>query len=229
MLVNNHMDRVYEDIHSVPITSITKRNIIESGIELFSQRGYSGVSIRDITKEVGIKESSLYKHFKSKEELIETIFHNFRKACTEILPPMEYLDQIVAEMNLKSFLEQGWVNFKKHIDNPINQKTWRIIYIELFRHAQAREIYTNDIVKKTMDCLEVVFSRMAESGKVKPMDPKVLAREYQYPLFMMVMEYNLLKSQNYSTEGLEQDVVNHIEYFSNMAGEEASGFYVEKA
>lgn len=218
MMLAEHADRVYEDIHSKPITSPTKKSIIEIGIELFSQRGYSGVSIREITKEVGIKESTLYKHFKSKEELIETILFNFRKACTEILPPMKYLDRIVTEMNLKSFLEQGWVNFKKHIDDPINQKTWRIIYIELFRHSQAREIYTNDIVKKTIDCLEIVFAKMAKAGKVKSMDPKVLAIEYQYPLFMMVMEYNLLKSQNNSTEILEQHVANHIEYFTIMAG-----------
>lgn len=224
-----YADRVYEDIHSESITSTTKKNIIETGIELFSQRGYSGVSIRDITKEVGIKESSLYKHFKSKEELIDTIFYNFRKACSEILPPMEYLDRIVASMNLKSFLEQGWVNFKRHIDDPINQKIWRIMYIELFRHPQAKEIYTNDIVKRTIDCLEIVFTKMAEVGKMKSMEPKMLAIEYQYPLFMMIMEYNLLKSQNNSTESLERHVENHIEHFNNTVGVRKDGFWVKEA
>ena len=37
----------------------TKDKILEVAIDLFSKQGYHGVSIRNITKEVGIKESSL--------------------------------------------------------------------------------------------------------------------------------------------------------------------------
>jgi|GEM_PF-294695 len=209
--------RVYVDINDKPITAATKIKIIEAGIEFFSKKGYSGVSVRDITKEVGIKESSLYKHFKSKEELIETIFFNFRKACVEILPPMDNLDTLIAGMSLHVFLEKGWDNFKRHMDDPINQKTWQMIYLELFRHPRAMEIYRVEVVEKTLDCLELVFAKMAEAGKIKPMmNSRVLAVEYQYPLFMMVMDYHLLKSQHESTEKIEQHVADHIHFFVKM-------------
>lgn len=220
----NHSHRLYVDIHDAPITGATKIKIIETGIELFSQKGYSGVSVRDITGEVGIKESSLYKHFKSKEELIETIFFNFRKACGEILPPMDSLDSIIAGMDLHLFLERGWSNFKRHIDDPINQKTWRMIYLELFRHPRAMEIYRSEIVEKTIDCLELVFAKMAEAGKMNATrSSRVLAVEYQYPLFMLVMDYHLLRSQNESTEKVEQHVADHIEYFVETAGSRRGG------
>ncbi|MHA7965358.1 TetR/AcrR family transcriptional regulator [Paenibacillus sp. CAU 1782] len=211
-------NRVYADLAANAITNQTKIKIMETSIDLFSRRGYSGVSIRDITKEVGIKESSLYKHFKNKDELIETIFWNFRQSCSEILPPMEKVDQIAMEMDLKSFLEQGWLNFKRHIDDSIHQKMWRIVYLELFRHAKAAEIYSGDIVAKTVECLAIVFAKMAEAGKLKAMDPKLLAVEYQYPLFMMVMDYILLRSQGQTTDGVELHVANHIQYFVNASG-----------
>ncbi len=216
--------RLYADLNHSPITSATKIKIIETGIELFSQKGYSGVSVRDITKEVGIKESSLYKHFKSKEELIETIFFNFRRACGEILPPMDSLDTIISGMDVHVFLEKGWDNFKRHIDDPIHQKIWQMMYLELFRHPRAMEIYRVEIIEKTLDCLELVFAKMAEAGKIKPIKHfRVLAVEYQYPLFMMVMDYHLLKSQNESTDKVEQQVADHIDFFVEMTGMQRGG------
>ena len=41
----------------------TKERIIDQALDLFSRKGYDGVSVRDISGAVGIKESSLYNHF----------------------------------------------------------------------------------------------------------------------------------------------------------------------
>ena len=52
---------------------MTKDKILQVSINLFSEFGYDNVSIRQIAKEVGIKESSIYNHYKSKESILETI------------------------------------------------------------------------------------------------------------------------------------------------------------
>jgi len=209
--------RFYEDLHGERIANATRVKIVEAATELFSLNGYTGVSIRDITKAVGIKESSLYKHFKSKEELIETIYHNFRQTCGEILPPKEHLQAVAETMDVKSFLTRGWMNFKRHIDDPVNQRIWRIMYIELFRHPLARDIYQNDIVNRTVDCLELVFAAMIEAGKLKPNSPRLLAVEYQYPVFAMITEYLLLLLENKSTDIVEERISNHIAFFHDEA------------
>lgn len=48
---------------------INKENMINVALELFSKKGYSGVSVRDICGELGLKESALYYHFKNKEDM----------------------------------------------------------------------------------------------------------------------------------------------------------------
>lgn len=217
-MLEYELEKVFDDVNEIPIRNTTKNKIIIVAISLFSEKGYSGVSIRDITKAVGIKESSLYKHFKSKEELIETIFHNFRLNCHAILPPAGQINDIVTKMSVKTFLQQGWRNFQSHIDDPINQHIWRIIYLEQFRHALAMEIYRKDIVERTVSCLTIVFEQMIAHGKLKSGDPALLAREYQYPIFTMVMEYISLKSIDSSTEQIEHQVLQHIEYFNSVAG-----------
>ena len=49
-----------------------RRKITATALALFAQRGYDGVSVRDICKQVGIKESSLYYHFPSKQAILTT-------------------------------------------------------------------------------------------------------------------------------------------------------------
>ena len=50
-----------------------KEKIFDRSIDLFSQFGYDRVSMRQIAKEVGIKESSIYNHYKSKESILDEI------------------------------------------------------------------------------------------------------------------------------------------------------------
>jgi AcrR family transcriptional regulator len=55
--------------------SITARELIQKGVELFSEKGFDSVSIRDVTSAAGVSPGLLIHHFKSKEEFI--------KACIE--------------------------------------------------------------------------------------------------------------------------------------------------
>ncbi|MFE8699942.1 TetR/AcrR family transcriptional regulator [Cytobacillus sp. FJAT-54145] len=215
--MNNVVERTYYDVELEPVINTTKIKIIEVSIELFSKKGFSGASIRDITKEVGIKESSLYKHFKNKDQILETIFVNFRMEADKILPPMEHIDHIVETMDLKMFLGRGIENFLRHIDNEINFKLWRILYIELFRQPIAQEIYRKDIMRKTIDCLETIFEKMMEKGKMKPQNPRIMAEEYQLSSISLILEYNMLKEEGMSTESIEEKIKNHVDFFSAIA------------
>ncbi|MGN1451448.1 MAG: TetR/AcrR family transcriptional regulator, partial [Eubacteriales bacterium] len=49
----------------------TKKKISEAALNLFAENGYSSVSIRDICKQVQIKESSVYYHFKNKQAIFD--------------------------------------------------------------------------------------------------------------------------------------------------------------
>jgi AcrR family transcriptional regulator len=46
------------------------RRLLEAAVAAFAERGYHGVSVRDLTGAVGIKAGSFYSHFTSKEQLL---------------------------------------------------------------------------------------------------------------------------------------------------------------
>lgn len=51
----------------------TKEAILYEALKLFSDKGYDGVSVRDIAGQVGIKQSSLYKHYTSKQDIFDSL------------------------------------------------------------------------------------------------------------------------------------------------------------
>ena len=52
----------------------TKWDIFQAAVELISDNTFEGISIKDISNKVGIKPASIYNHFRSKDEILDTIY-----------------------------------------------------------------------------------------------------------------------------------------------------------
>lgn len=60
-----------------------KEEIFETASQLFGERGYNAVSMRDLAEALGIKAASLYNHIGSKQELLSTIIISVAETFTE--------------------------------------------------------------------------------------------------------------------------------------------------
>ena len=67
----------------------TKEKILESAKKLFSDYGYSAVSMSEIAKEVKITKAALYYHFKNKKEIyLEVIQNSFEALLKKLKEPI---------------------------------------------------------------------------------------------------------------------------------------------
>ena len=57
----------------------TKDKIFQSALELFASQGIQSTSTAQISKKAGIASGTLFVHFKSKQELIDTIYLSIKK------------------------------------------------------------------------------------------------------------------------------------------------------
>lgn len=55
----------------------TEDKILNASIVLFSQKGYSAVTTKEIAKGAGVSEMTLFRHFESKHNLFEKVFDKF--------------------------------------------------------------------------------------------------------------------------------------------------------
>ena len=60
-------------------TSDVKETIIQESIKLFLSHGYQGTSVKEITEAAGIGRGTLYWYFKSKDEILISIFKKWEE------------------------------------------------------------------------------------------------------------------------------------------------------
>ena len=191
----------------------TKEKIIDVSIDLFSKNGYNGVSIRDITKLVGIRESSLYKHFKSKKEILDTILENFLKSYNQTSLNEEDLIIKLAQVDLLTFMKIAIEKFFQEMETPSLEKIFRILMIEQFRVEKARNILINNLIYNPIKIYALVFR---EKLKDKFLDYDFLAKEFHYPLFAMVYEYSVTKYNNGDVTEVKKKIFGHVDFYFNM-------------
>src|SRR5437899_10454278 len=60
----------------------TRERILESALDLFARHGFAGTSVRQLARAVGLRESSLYNHFVSKEAIYHALIEAYGPASS---------------------------------------------------------------------------------------------------------------------------------------------------
>lgn len=56
-----------------------QKEIIERSIEIISHKGIQGLTIKNLSKEIGISEPAIYRHFESKTAILIAILRSFKE------------------------------------------------------------------------------------------------------------------------------------------------------
>ena len=89
--------------------SDTRQRILDVALDLFTEQGYDGTSLREIAEQLGVTKAALYYHFESKEDILMALhmrIHDFGREALMLIGegPVtlelwgQLLDQIVGEM-----------------------------------------------------------------------------------------------------------------------------------
>ncbi|MBR0393343.1 MAG: TetR/AcrR family transcriptional regulator [Oscillospiraceae bacterium] len=162
----------------------TKERILAAALEMFSQNGYAGTNIRELTASLGLVKSSMYKHFESKEDIWNSLldemiaYYDNHFGSPEHLPPVpDSLDDLVA-MTLRM------VNFTVHDERII--MTRKLLTIEQFRDQRARDLATRHFLTGLKEMFTPVFAGMMDKGLLRRDDPAMLAFTYTTPISALI-------------------------------------------
>ena len=164
----------------------TKERIFDFSIDLFSQYGYDGVSIRQIAKEVGIKESSIYNHYSSKESILESILNYYiNEMLKEEAPIMQSNENL--DLGFEYFYKQGSARFISKLSEERMMKITRIFLVESYHNEKIRNFVKEAIIGYAIDGWEELFELMKKKNLIKgDADIRQLAESfYYYGLFLL--------------------------------------------
>jgi AcrR family transcriptional regulator len=196
----------------------TKQKIFDVAVDLFSKKGFSGVSIREIARNVGIKESSVYNHYQNKDAILTKIFDYYKTTIEKTTPSEEYLAERINTLPAQEFWKKGLANFQQVTQKPVMQKISMIVLLEMFRDEKARDIALNEFFVRQQNLIETIFNLMQKRKLIKQdLDPKILTMEYTYGFLAMQFEYNILSNWNLATDEVRKRMSDHIKFISKYA------------
>lgn len=171
----------------------TKEKIFDVSLDLFSKKGYDSVSLREIAEEVGIKKSSIYSHYSSKEAILMEIFEYFTNQLEpDNLPTTDNIflssDNETLLENPELFYHQGSEAIKKMLSLERNIKIFKLIFIQMHYNETIRLFFQNEILVKPLIFWNDFFTILKEKGIInEDSNTKLLAKEYySFPIYLLL-------------------------------------------
>ncbi|OQX75607.1 MAG: hypothetical protein B6D64_11375 [Bacteroidetes bacterium 4484_276] len=72
-------------------------DIIEKSIEIIATKGIQGLTIKNLSKGIGISEPAIYRHFESKTAILMSILNNFKEMAEMLLEMMDSFEGTAKE------------------------------------------------------------------------------------------------------------------------------------
>jgi TetR/AcrR family transcriptional regulator len=130
--------------------------LLDCALDLFSQRGYDGVGVREVVEAAGVTKPTLYHYFESKRGLLDALLEReMGRLLAVILPSAVYQGDLV--LTLENTV-RAYFNFAQH-----NVPCYRM---QLAMYFSAPESVANQAIRsyaaQQQEILEVVFIQAAE-------------------------------------------------------------------
>jgi len=203
---------------------MTKRNtrdlILEEALNLFSVKGYQSVTVKEIANSVGIKDSSLYKHFESKQaiydNLLEWMNQKFEETMAYYRLPQGEIQSVAREYGrndlvwLKKACEAVFLFFLK---DPQASKFRKMLTIEQYKNSDAAKTLGNWFFDDAIKFQTDLFSEMIRQGSFREGPPYIMALQFYGPFYTLLCQYDNMPEKE--AEALEI-LKAHIEQFASI-------------
>lgn len=205
----------------------TREKILTEALSLFSKKGYDPVSVRDIARAVGIKESSLYNHFRNKRDIFDSIIKEYTARWDDIFRQMKLtgedgqfaVDERTVEMyrNMTNgmFAEMAGVLFDYFMTDEINVKLRRMLTIEQYRNEDVARLFRRISFDESIEYQAQLFEALMNEGLFIRTDPYVMALAFFSPIFLIFYKYDSASASIMEAKAL---FLRHIDHFNAVYG-----------
>ena len=162
----------------------TKERILEAALEMFSQNGYAGTNIRELSASLGLVKSGVYKHYESKEAIWNALLDEMIAYYGEHFGSPEHLPPVPDSLEALTRLTMQMVNITVHDEKII--MTRKVLTLEQFRDDRARELATKHFLTGLTEMFTHIFAGMMDKGLIRRDDPAMLAFAYTTPISALI-------------------------------------------
>jgi AcrR family transcriptional regulator len=194
--------------------SNTRERILDVALELFATQGFAGTSIRQITQAVGIRESAIYAHFVSKQEMYETLFEEVGPPAFLLLELLEAGEYERLRNEPERFLREVVRLISESWDEPRARRFASVLMREGIMGMIPGKATVLGAVEMGQQRLGGLLRAWMERGLIKsPISEEHLAWEMLAPLVTIRLLYWNVQSSADDREIGHSMAERHVEYF----------------
>lgn len=187
----------------------TKEKILLTSLKLFAQDGYEAVSISKISGELGMAKSALYKHYKNKRDIFDSIINRMDELdyerAREYNMPEGNMDEIIKgyrKISIDKIRIYTEAQFKHWTEEEFPSLFRRMLTLEQYRNQEMADLYQKYLVSGPIEYMTYLFAGI--TGKKE--EAKQLAIEFYGPIFLMYSLYDNKREEDDLAEMLKKYV-----------------------
>lgn len=137
-----------------------QQQIIETAIKLIADKGIQNLTTKNLSKDIGITEPALYRHFNNKSDILKGVIEYFR---IKMQPAIKKLNRSVSSLNkIESFILEHLKIISK------NPNFAKVIFSEAnFQNEESLIIKMNNMMKQSHITLETVVQTGQSNNEIR--------------------------------------------------------------
>ncbi|MCI6836516.1 MAG: TetR/AcrR family transcriptional regulator [Clostridiales bacterium] len=194
----------------------TKERILETALELFAQNGYLGTSMNDIAGRLGFTKATLYKHYTSKQEILDRIVErmnrmDYARAEEYEMPETEPDGFAEAYMHtpVQKIRAYSMAQFDHWIKDPFSSNFRKMLTLEQYRDPKLAQLYHDYLAGGPLEYMAAIFRKLTDSDDAAMQ----LALEFYGPMYLLYSVYDSAENKK-SVSAL---LAAHIDRFIEKA------------
>lgn len=171
----------------------TKARILEAALALFAQNGYLGTSMSDIARQLGITKAALYKHYASKQEILDRIVERMNEMDDERAKAYEMPETApdgFAEAYLHTPVEKiraySTAQFDHWTKEPFAANFRKMLTLEQYRDPALARLYQNYLAAGPLAYMAAIFRKLTDSDQAA----MELALAFYGPMYLLYSVYD---------------------------------------
>ena len=190
----------------------TTERILEAALELFAQNGYLGTSMNDIAARLGFTKAALYKHYASKQEILDRIVERMNRLDDERaeayeMPEAETDGFAEAYMHtpIQRIRAYSLAQFDHWTKEEFPANFRKMLTLEQYRDPKLAQLHHDYLAGGPLEYMAAIFRKLADSDE----DAMQLALEFYGPMYLLYSVYDGAEEK----ESVSSLLATHIDHF----------------
>ncbi len=156
-----------------------REQILQTAVNLFSQRGFKGTTTREIARVAGVSEAMVFRHFATKDELYGAILDN--KGCDDGVRrfPWEENETLQSAIEQKDdfavFYNIAFDALNKH---QADVGFMRLLFYSALEEHVLAERFFQEFISRVYEFIGGYIKQRQADGAIREMDPRIAVRSF---------------------------------------------------